>query len=328
MLKQFMKKLYYWKRIFSAYIIGNPSQLSFWHNNPQLTLEVNYEELGPYYMLFKEKAVYDKFLDQDGIPMLNYHGKVGLHYNPIAIAQWGLGNFNIWLKDKNKVSYDKFILSADWLVSNIFQNDNGISVWMHHFDWEYRDTLKSPWYSGLAQGQGLSVLVRAYKITSDKKYISIAKKVFHSFQCEVDIGGVTFTDNNDNKWIEEYIVDPPTHILNGFIWALWGVYDYYLVTKDKSSYKLYNDYVRTLKINLNSYDIGLWSLYEHSGTRLKMISSSFYHKLHITQLNVMYNLTKEEIFQTYSKKWESYLGKPFNRCYSFLYKCLFKLIHY
>ena len=39
---------------------------------------------------------------------------------------------------------------------------------MHHFDFEYRDTLKSPWYSGLAQGQGLSVLVRAYIETDNE----------------------------------------------------------------------------------------------------------------------------------------------------------------
>ena len=153
---------------------------------------------------------------------------------------------------------------------------------MHYFDWEYRDTLKSPWYSGLAQGQGLSVLIRAYKITSNEKYIIAAKKVFRSFQSEVDKGGVTFTDNNDNKWIEEYIVDPPTHILNGFIWSLWGIYDYYLITKNKSSFMLYNNYVKTLKINLESYDIGFWSLYEHSSTKLKMISSHFYHRLYCT----------------------------------------------
>ena len=123
-----MKKLYYWKRIFSAYIIGNPSQLSFWHNNPEINSEISVEDLGPYYMVFKEKSVYDKFVDQDGIPMLNYHGRVGLQYNPIAIAQWGLGNYNIWIKYKEKASYDKFISSADWLASNIMQNKNGLSL--------------------------------------------------------------------------------------------------------------------------------------------------------------------------------------------------------
>ena len=32
--------------------------------------------------------------DGAGVPMLDYHGAIGLQYNPIAIAQWGLGNYN------------------------------------------------------------------------------------------------------------------------------------------------------------------------------------------------------------------------------------------
>ena len=38
--------------------------------------------------------------DADGIPLLDYHGNIGLQYNPIAIAQWGLGNFNLFLRSQ------------------------------------------------------------------------------------------------------------------------------------------------------------------------------------------------------------------------------------
>ncbi len=34
--------------------------------------------------------------DASGIPQLDYHGHIGLQYNPIAIAQFGLGNYNLW----------------------------------------------------------------------------------------------------------------------------------------------------------------------------------------------------------------------------------------
>ena len=46
------------------------------------------------------------------------------------------------------------------------------------------------------------------------------------------MGGVTYTDREGYKWFEEAIVEPPTHVLNGFIWATWGVYDYFLHTGD------------------------------------------------------------------------------------------------
>ena len=33
---------------------------------------------------------------KNGIPLLNYHGIIGKQYNPIAIAQYGLGNLNFY----------------------------------------------------------------------------------------------------------------------------------------------------------------------------------------------------------------------------------------
>jgi D-glucuronyl C5-epimerase C-terminus len=48
--------------------------------------------------------------------------------------------------------------------------------------------------------------------------------------------------------------------------------------------------------NLDRYDLGLWSLYEQSGTRLPMVASPFYHQLHIVQLGVQHRLTGEDKF--------------------------------
>ena len=102
------------------------------------------------------------------------------------------------------------------------------------FDFEYRDLLKSPWYSGLAQGQGLSVLVRAYKETKDISYLDVIERVILSFDKNISEGGVNYIDEKNDPWIEEYLVSPPTHILNGFIWGLWGIRDYYIFLKVQS----------------------------------------------------------------------------------------------
>jgi hypothetical protein len=52
-------------------------------------------------MDFEEKADYPGHYDAGGIPMLDYHGQIGLQYNPIASAQWGLGNYNLFLPSEN-----------------------------------------------------------------------------------------------------------------------------------------------------------------------------------------------------------------------------------
>ncbi|MBC8179730.1 hypothetical protein H8E88_01280, partial [candidate division KSB1 bacterium] len=81
-----MSRLQYWNRVFKAYVLGNTSHLSFWHGTPQVNPKMKTDELGQYYMPFHYKADYSGQHDENGIPMLDYQGHVGLQYNPIAIA--------------------------------------------------------------------------------------------------------------------------------------------------------------------------------------------------------------------------------------------------
>ena len=320
--------LAYYRRILSAYVLGGKSHLTFWHETPAENPNANPKELGDYYMLFAEKADYKGHSDAEGIPQLDYHGQIGLQYNPIAIAQYGLGNYNLWRRTADPSRKQKFFRIADWLVSNLQENSNGLLVWNHHFNWEYRDTLKAPWFSALAQGQGISVLVRAHRESPDSRYLDAARSAFLSFERPLAEGGVAFTDESGDLWFEEYLVSPPTHILNGFIWALWGVHDYWLATNEASARELFSRGIRTLLHNLDRYDLGFWSLYEQSGTRLPMVASSFYHRLHIVQLRVMYRLAGEERFAHVAERWERYSLSRLNRSRALAYKATFKLCHY
>ena len=323
-----MPRLRYYQRIFSAYLVGGKSHLTFWHETPAETPHASANELGEYYMLFAEKADYSGPCDARGIPQLDYHGHIGPQYNPIAIAQYGLGNYNFWRRSAGPARKRKFFLVADWLVAHLEQNPRGLAVWNHHFNWEYRDTLNAPWYSGLAQGQGISLLVRAHNDSGESRYLDAAQRAFAGFQHSIEEGGVSFTDECGDLWFEEYIVSPPTHILNGFIWALWGVRDYFLATHDPSAKELFSRGVRTLLHNLDRYDLGFWSLYEQSGTRLPMVASPFYHQLHIVQLRVMHRLTGEEKFAEVADRWQDYARSRMKRLRALCYKSAFKLCYY
>jgi hypothetical protein len=323
-----LPRLSYYRRIFSAYLLGGKSHLTFWHETPAENPHAVVGELGEYYMLFAEKADYAGAYDSAGIPLLDYHGKIGRQYNPIAIAQYGLGNYNLFRRTADLDRRGKFFLAADWLCQHLEPNAHGLAVWNHHFDWEYRDTLKAPWYSALAQGQGISVLVRAHKESGDTRYLDAAQRALTSFCRPAAEGGVAFTDERGDLWFEEYIVSPPTHILNGFIWASWGIYDYFLATGDASARDLFSRAVRTLVNNLGRYDLGFWSLYEQSGTRLPMVASPFYHQLHIVQLRVMHRLTGEDTFARVADRWEGYSRSSINRARALCYKAVLKLCYY
>jgi heparosan-N-sulfate-glucuronate 5-epimerase len=321
-------RLNYYRRISSAYLLPGKSQLTFWHDRPEVNAGAPIDRLGEYYMPFLEKADYAGPHDADGIPLLNYQGKIGLQYNPIAIAQWGLGNFNLFLRSKGGEHKRKALAAADWLVNKLEPNPFGVPVWNHWFDWEYRTPLKAPWYSGLAQGQGISLLVRVGQETGRPRYLEVATRAFLSFSKSTQEGGVAFTDERGEVWFEEYIVSPPTHILNGFIWAAWGVYDFFLATKDKAAQQLFKQAVETLRQNLDHYDLGFWSLYEQSGTRLKMVASPFYHQLHVAQLRVMHQLSGDDVFCRCADRWESYARSRSKRTRALCYKGAFKLCYY
>jgi heparosan-N-sulfate-glucuronate 5-epimerase len=322
-------RLQYYRRIFSAYLTSSGSQLTFWHDQPTANTNATADKLGEYYMLFAQKADYLGPFDADGIPMLDYRGDIGRQYNPIAVAQWGLGNHDLFIRNNEDGERElKLIKAARWLCDHLEKNKQGVFVWNHHFDWEYRSPLKAPWYSGLAQGQGISLLVRAHRVTAEPKFLDAAELAFQSFTTPIEDGGVTFTDGDGHRWFEEYIVSPPTHILNGFIWAAWGVYDYWLATKSVVAHELFEEAINTLRANLENYDLGFWSLYEQSGTRLPMIASAFYHRLHIVQLRIMHRLTGEQGFVQVADKWESYTESRLRRARAFCYKAVFKLCYY
>ncbi len=324
----FAKRIRYWQRIFSAYFSSNPSQLSFWHGEPRLNTEFNPETLGPYYMDFDQKADYAGPMDDAGIPLLDYRGHLGRQYNPIAIAQYGLGNYNLLVRTGDLSRERKVVLVADWLVDHLEENAAGLHMWMHHFDWEYRDTLRSPWYSGLAQGQGISLLVRAHQRTGDARYLGAARRAWQAFLVHVEDGGVVFVDTNQHLWFEEYIVSPPTHILNGFIWAVWGIHDYALATGDGNAHDIFDHGVSTLRAAVERFDTGWWSLYEQSGTRLPMLASPFYHRLHIVQLRILQRLTGEAFFGSVADRWEGYTRSPLKRSVALVGKAIFKLCYY
>jgi hypothetical protein len=279
-------------------------------------------------MTFQGKAAYAGPFDGDGVPMLDYQGDIGRQHNPIAIAQYGLARFNRWRDTTAADDRAAWLRVAMWLERELTPNRFGVPVWMHHFDWPYREVLQAPWYSGLAQGNGLSMLVRAAEATGEPRFANAAHKAFESMRLDVSAGGVLATDDRGRTWIEEYLVDPPSHILNGFIWALWGVYDYARWSGAHEASRLFDACVATVEQALPEYDTGRWSLYELPAGGPPMIASRYYHGLHIVQLRVLERLTQNAVFGEVASRWQRYLDSPVNRTRALVEKVAFKVLHY
>ena len=263
-----------------------------------------------------------------GIPLLDYRGHVGFRHNPIAIAQWGLGNHDLWLRGGGEARRARFLRAAGWLLDNLEPNEVGLHVWPHRFQWEYQTLLPYGWYSALAQGQGLSLLLRAHRATGEARWLDAAERVLETFFHEMEAGGIVHTDERGDLWLEEVILQPPTYILNGMMWASWGLYDHWVHTGSGRARTRWEESVATLLRRLGDFDIGYWSLYDIAGTPLPNVASPFYHALHVVQLRVTKRLSGETAFGAWAERWDRFQRGALRPRLAWAHKALFKLLYY
>jgi len=160
--------------------------------------------------------------------------------------------------------------NLQWLLDNM---KNGAIY--HNFVFPFYP-MKKGWVGGLAQGLLISALIRNNYEREAKKALNALKKYCYNGQS-----------------IEEY---PDVEILNGWIYAIFGIYDI-----DDTTF--FEENILNLKKKLNHYDLGYWSKYD---TFDGFPSSLFYHKVHIEQLNALYKITKDTTFKSYSDKWSNF----------------------
>lgn len=357
----------YFRRILKVYLTKDKGYLSFWHEKPEITPDYEIrnstkvrkaDELGPYYMIFAGKADYAGPRDKDGVILFDYFFDIGRQYNPLAIAQYGLGNWNRYVAANGKgqmANSEKYIseakIQAEWLIANLEPNGKGLKVWKHKFPWHYKFPLAAGWYSGHSQGTGISLLARLYQETKDERYLRAAKEAFPALAADIVAGGVVYRDTEGGTWLEEYLVSEPTRILNGYLWALWGVWDYWLLTSDIRAKELFGACVATVVKNLPKYDLGFWSRYDLSRQLIPMIASPYYHSLHIVQLRATAKIAKSapatkyeqkdyEIrndtkvrngavtLEAYAEKWERYARNPIYRGLALALKVIFKIFYF
>ncbi|XP_069110773.1 D-glucuronyl C5-epimerase-like [Argopecten irradians] len=173
--------------------------------------------------------------------------------------------------------------------------------------------LKPGWYSAMGQGQAISLLVRAYSLTKDNKYLQSAAKALAIFEIPSSEGGVLQKFANTYDWYEEYPTTPGTFVLNGFIYSLIGLYDLKVVSSGQTAEhaaKLYNNGIQTLKNMLLMYDSGTGTFYDLKHISLGVAPNRArwdYHTVHINQLLLLSLINDEPLFQTTAQRWMGYL---------------------
>lgn len=233
--------------------------------------------------------------DPLGIPVKQYK-TAGIQYNPTRIAAFALAHFNQYISDGNPNSRNTFLSMADWFL----KSEDGL--WKYNFDW---GDLKAPWISGMAQGEGISVLVRAYLLTENAKYLDKAFQAIYPFSLSVENGGVR--SKLDGKWdfLEEYPSKRPSHTLNGFLYALVGIKDLIDIEPDIESQTGFSELIDTLSNQWFRWDLSTWSAYDlqRSPSGKANFATVSYHKIHIALMRYLGTQLNEPQLQKCSNKW-------------------------
>lgn len=249
-------------------------------------------EISGYYNNFCEKLQNTKNYDEAGIPLnvASYGDDRKKIYFPIAIFQYGLGAYDMWLETKINEYYNAFLKMADWAVDN--QEDSG--AWSTFGVLHYSNP-----YSAMSQGEGASLLARAFKETKDERYyISCIKAVDYMLLPTKEGGTCQYTSSG--LILKEY--PDKEAVLNGWIFSAFGLFDTWKITEKQEYLEMWKKTENEIKYNLNRFNAGHWSFYDLSGK----ISSPFYHSLHIELLKALNNISPSPEYKKYIDKWSTY----------------------
>ena len=252
-----------------------------------------------YYLCVEDRLCDGHFtlFDAYGVPIRGTPANP--RYNVTTVCAYALAHWNLYLNGQDS-ALPTFLAMAGWLAQQ--QAEDG--AWYYTYDFNFG--VKAPWVSAMAQGEALSVLARAYGVSGHTAYREAGDSALSLFEREVASGGVVEEVPPGYLFFEEAPSSPPSHILNGFLYALFGLYDWQMITIEPSR-TLWQAGLETLTNLLQHYDLGYWSRYDLYPGRPHAASFA-YHDLHIAQLYVLrYMFTGSALFiNDILSQWEGY----------------------
>ncbi|XP_041875812.1 D-glucuronyl C5-epimerase [Corvus kubaryi] len=205
-----------------------------------------------------------------------------------------------------------FFAASHWLLRNQDER-GGWPIMVTRKLGEGFKSLDPGWYSAMAQGQAMSTLVRAYLLTKEPAFLGAALRATAPFKLPAEQHGVkaVFMDRHD--WYEEYPTSPSSFVLNGFMYALIGLYDLKETAGEKLGREarlLYERGMASLKAMLPLFDTGSGTIYDLRHFMLGTapnLARWDYHTTHINQLQLLSTVDDAPVFKEVVKRWKSYL---------------------
>lgn len=269
------------------------------------------ELLGYYNNLTEKVTSLPDLLYTDQLPLYTTPSGKKVTF-PVDIFQYGLGAYDLYLLTGKEVYKKKFLQCCQWAIDH----QEATGAW-NTFFFKYP---QHP-YGAMSQGEAVSLLTRAFKETGNNTYLNAAKKAVDYMLLPKSEGGCTEYTKEGNTLLCEYTHLPL--VMNGWIFAWFGLYDYVLITKNYGFYKeILDQSEKSLAAYLPKFSCSYWSKYDTNGK----MASPFYHRLHIAQMQAMQQLTGRDIYAQFAARWNANLHNPFFKTLAFMHKAWQKII--
>jgi hypothetical protein len=233
----------------------------------------------------------------DGALETDYEARypgAGWQFSPVAAAQYCYQMHNA-LAIQGEPIYREAVLSlANGLLKRAERTAQGI-LWRYQFPQPTFGADKG-WISGMAQGLAIACFGAAYSLTGEKKFQQGAADALGVLVADFGDNG-TAVELGDGLYYEEVAGagSEPSHILNGMVYALMGLWFYNEIDPSPPVQKALNAGIRGVQAALPEYDAPGVSLYDLEFRRLARVGKD-YNVVHVAQLQWLHEITGEAAY--------------------------------
>ncbi len=247
---------------------------------------------------FGRTMVIEDYLDADSIihtPNDTFDG-----FHPVSHAHAISFLYDFYRNDFNEDFKKIILINLEYIEKQLTHAYYAEYKFSHnHFGVPMGDV----WVSGMAQGELLGAFCRGFILTNDSHYLNVANSLFETLITNTDPYWCVHIDDNDYYWIEEYPNKEHCHVLNGKLYALWGIWEYYAITRDEKARLIFQAGIKSVIDNFDEY--WLASDQPRSMYCSHSLASVNYHNLHIHQFKFMNNYLHLSEFEEIIRKLES-----------------------
>ncbi|MFF0060964.1 D-glucuronyl C5-epimerase family protein [Streptomyces sp. NPDC005279] len=241
------------------------------------------------------------YLDAQGVIMYRPSRAEAGYNQPVTQCQFGLGCVAGYRAETDAARKALFLERAKAQAQRLIDTRvEARGAWYFPYPFDYKHdthsgiTYTAPWYSGMAQGEAISLFTQLSQLdglTEEERtlYRAAADGAFASLLRADD--ATPWAVNKDASgylWIQEYPINAPgtsDYTYNGMIFATFGLWDYYQATGNPLAEQLYDGSLTTIRDHFPRLRNARWYSYYCDTHR---IPAPTYHQHHINLLRQLH----------------------------------------